>query len=127
MSFKSVATSKVISYSSIFSSPEMRISYFSVQVTLGKTYISKVNNETISFVEAGPSQGDFCGSHNSPALDMEKPLGTQIISNNVIKSRGNTTCLNKNTKHQALLQLHFFELTFLLQLRNKQGRVHAEN
>lgn len=62
---------------------------------LGKTYSSKVNNETISFVEAGPSQGDFCGSYNSPALDMQKPLGTQIISNNMIKSRGNTTCLNK--------------------------------
>lgn len=63
---------------------------------LGKTYSSKVNNETISFVEAGPSQRDFCGSYNSPALDMQKPLGTQIISNNMIKSRGNTTCLNKN-------------------------------
>lgn len=68
---------------------------FSVCFALGKTYSSEVNNETISFVEAAPSQGNFRGSYNSPALDMQKPLGTQIIGDNMIKSRGNTTCLNK--------------------------------
>lgn len=78
------------------------MSYFSVRSALQKTYSSKVNNETISFVEAGPSQGDFCGSHNSPSLDMQKPLSTQIISNNVIKSRGNTTCLNKTKQSSRL-------------------------
>lgn len=64
-------------------------------LALENTYVSKVNNETIAFVEAGPSQGDFCGSYNSPALDMQQPLSTQIISDNMIKSRGYTTCLNK--------------------------------
>lgn len=86
---------------------------------LQNTYISKVNNETISFVEAGPSQGDFCGSHNSPALDMQQSLGTHIISNNMIKSRGNTTCLNK-TKQSSQLYFSFIsaKLLFLLQMRS---------
>lgn len=73
---------------------------------LENTYISEVNNETISFVEAGPSQGDFCGSYNSPALDMQQPLSTQIISNYMIKSRGNTTCLNK-TKQSSQIYFSF--------------------
>lgn len=93
--------------------------YFAVCLTLRKTYSSEVNNETISSIEAGPSQGNFCGSYNSPALDMQKPLSTQIISNNMIKSRCNTTCLNETkTKQQALFPFNFCKFTLLLQLRS---------
>lgn len=88
---------------------------------LRNTYSSKVNNETVSFVEAGPSQGDFHGSYNSPALDMQKPLGTQIISNNMIKSRGNTTCLNK-MKQSSKRYFSLILANFILQVSSYQEK-----
>lgn len=89
-------------------------------IALGMTYSSKVNNETISFVEAGPSQGDFCGSYSSPALNMQKPLGTQIISNNVIKSRGDTTCLNRKQSSKLYFSLILQTYHFAEKLERKK-------
>lgn len=84
------------------------------------TYSSKVDNETISFVEAGPSQGDFCGSYNSPALDMQKPPGTQIISNNMIKSRSDTTCLNRKQSSKLYFSLISGNLPFCWEARKEE-------
>lgn len=73
-------------------------------------YISKVNNEAVSTVEAGPAQRNLCGSNDPPALDVKKSLCTKVIGDHMVETWGHTSCLRIENSQTSSIPLFIWAL-----------------
>lgn len=49
-------------------------------------YCTQVNYETVALVETGPVQRHLSSPDHTPALDVEEPFGTEVISDHMLEA-----------------------------------------
>lgn len=72
------------------------------------SYRTEVHYKAVALVEAVPFQRHLCGPDHSPALDVEEPLGSEVIGDHMLEPWRHTACLESPNKKQTLFFLSYF-------------------